>query len=579
MSRFVSQELRWLFRQMRPLWQLQVLSLVSIVASSLLTIACPLILKWLIDEVLVRKQGGLLLFGTMAYGLSLSGQLAFSYCGFFLSYWALERLGFRVRMGRLRQLHRASAAYHEDHPVGEIQFRLEQDVDRIGELGADMLPTVLRMVAMGVMVLTTMALLDLRLTLLVVPLLPVFYAVQRKYFAELRARADAAQKAMGGISSLLQEHLTGMVQLRLLNRTGFHGRKVARLVADGIQARKRQRLAEIKFSASAMSVVLLGNIVILGYGGHQVIRGTLTVGGLVAFYTFVAQLLGPLMTAVDLQSRIQRVGASIRRILEIGEEEGRAPSVNTTPLTRTSQSAIEFRSVSFSHRRNRPALSDVSFIIERGEKVALVGHSGCGKSTVVQLAAGLYSPDHGAIWVEGKDIRRFQPRRLHSAVALVPQDPTMFAGTLRENLLLGKPEATRAELEDAARLAQLDDVLRRLPAGFDEPLGPLGKKLSGGEKRRVALARAVLQSPRILILDEVTGALDGLTSMLLMEQLEEYRKGRTIVLVSHQQESIAWAERIVVMDHGHILDSGNHAELIERCEVYRRLTAETMTNS
>lgn len=579
MGKLRPREFRWLLKQMKPLWWLQALSLICILAGSALTLAGPLVLKWLIDEVLVQRRGNLLLLGTAVYGLTTAGQLAFSYAGYLLSYSAVEKLVFRIKMSRLRRLHSASARYFEDTPVGEIQYRLEQDVDRIGQLGADVVPAVLRIIAMGTMVLVTMAVLNLQLTLLVVPLFPIFYLLQRRYFRRLREAADVAQAKMGEISSVVQEHLLGMVQLQLLNSTALHGRKVARLAAEGVRARMGQRGAEIRFSAASMAVIVIGSTVILGYGGREVMQGTLSVGGLVAFYSYVAQLLVPLSSAVDLQSRIQRIGTSIRRILEIGEEKKSETGRRRACTNGSSAAALEFDSVSFSHRRNRLVLDNVNITIYEGEKIALVGHSGCGKTTIANLAAGLYVPDQGKILVQGQELDDIGCRGLRSLISLVPQDPVLFNATLRENLLYGNPRATNRELNMAVEVAQLEDVLRRLPGGFDEHLGPLGKKLSGGEQKRVALARALLQERRILIMDEVTGALDSVTSSRLMAALEQLCEGRTVILISHEPSTMAWAGRIIVLEHGRITDQGSHLELSVRCDLYQRLYAGMAENS
>lgn len=579
MKTVCSREVRWLLKQMKPLWWLQGFSVICILAGSALALAGPLVLKWLIDGVLAEGRSNLLLVGTLVYGVTTAGQLGFRYAGYLLSYSAVEKLVFRVKMGRLRRLHSTSARYFEDTPIGEIQYRLEQDVDRIGELGADIVPAVLRIIAMGAMVLVTMAVLNLRLTLLVLPLLPIFYLLQKRYFLRLREAADLVQGKMGEISSAVQEHLLGMIQLQLLNRTALHGKKLARLAAGGVRARMKQRGAEIQFSAASMAIIVLGSTVILGYGGREVMHGALTVGGLVAFYSYVAQLLGPLSSAVDLQSRVQRVGTSIRRILEIGEGERGATAARKACANGASKAALEFDSVSFSHRRNRLVLDNLSMTVYEGEKIALVGHSGCGKTTIAHLAAGLYVPDNGRIRVEGRELDSIGRRCLRSLISLVPQDPVLFNATLRENLLYGNPRATSRELDMAVEAAQLEDVLRRLPGGFDEHLGPLGKKLSGGEKKRVALARALLQEPRILILDEVTGALDSVTSGRLMAALEQFNQGRTVISISHKPATMTWADRIVVLEHGRVTDQGSHLELSVRCNLYQRLYAGTAEDS
>src|SRR6266849_2651289 len=523
MRSVMSPEIRWLGRQVLPLMRLNLLGLFSIVAASVMTLLDPLIIKWLIDEALAKGNVALLLLGAIGFGAAYFGQLAFSYATYLVGFVVSQKMIFRIRVALIRRLHVLSARYYENTPVGEILYRVEQDVDRVGDLGGDVLPSVIRMAIVAVMVLVTMGVLNLRLTLMVVPLLPLFYFLQRRYLSPLTAAAESTQQQMGVISSFLQEHLFGMLQLQLLNRTGTHGRKFARSLAAGAKVQTAQRLAEVRFSAASMSVIVLGSTLILGFGGYDVIRHRLTVGGLVAFYSYVIRLFEPMSVAVDLQSRLQRVGASIRRIVEVvGNEE--VVACNGQPkqrLTRESGAQLEFREVCFSYGR-RTVLDCLSFCVGRGEKVALVGISGCGKSTIGHLARRLYDPDAGSVLIDGMDLRDLGQRNLRSVVTVVPQEPVLFDATMRENLLYGDPSATSRDLEQVVSLAQLHDVIRKLPRGLEEPLGPMGRKLSGGEKKRVALARAFLQRPQILILDEVTSALDGPTAASLLEALDHF---------------------------------------------------------
>jgi ATP-binding cassette subfamily B protein len=324
--------------------RLNLLGLLSIVAASVLTLLDPLIIKWLIDEALAKRSVGLLLLGAIGFGAAYFGQLVFSYAAYLVGFVVSQKMIFRVRVALIRRLHILSARYYENTPVGETLYRVEQDVDRVGELGGDVLPSLIRMVIVGVMVLVTMGVLNLRLTLMVVPLLPLFYFLQRRYLGALTVAAESTQQQMGVISSFLQEHLFGMLQLQLLNRTGTHGRRFARSLAAGAKLQTAQRLAEVRFSAASMSVIVLGSMLILGYGGYDVIRNQLTVGGLVAFYSYVIRLFEPMSVAVDLQSRLQRVGASIRRIVEIvGNEEVIAGNgQGTQRLTRESGARLEF---------------------------------------------------------------------------------------------------------------------------------------------------------------------------------------------------------------------------------------------
>src|SRR5229473_6670906 len=573
MREVVTSEIRWLGRQVLPLIRLNLLALLSIVGASVLTLLDPLIIKWLIDDALAKQSVPSLLLGVIGFGAAYFGQLAFSYGSYLIGFVVSQKMIFRIRVALIRRLHVLSARYYENTPVGEILYRVEQDVDRVGELGGDVLPSVIRMAVVAVMVLVTMGVLNIRLTLMVVPLLPLFYFLQRRYLSPLTVAAETTQRQMGVISSFLQEHLFGMLQLQLLNRTGTHGRKFARSLAAGAKVQTAQRLAEVRFSAASMSVIVLGSTLILGFGGYDVIRHRLTVGGLVAFYSYVIRLFEPMSAAVDLQSRLQRVGASIRRIVEVvGNEEVIASNEQRTQrLTRESGARLEFREVSFSYGRGRTVLDSLSFRVSRGEKVALVGISGCGKSTIGHLATRLYDPDAGSVLISSMDLRHLGQHNLRSVVTVVPQEPILFDATMRENLLYGDPSATSHDLERVVSLAQLEDVIRKLPRGFEEPLGPMGRKLSGGEKRRVALARAFLQRPRILILDEVTSGLDGPTVARILEALDHFRHGRSVVLISHKASAISWADRIVVLDRGEVVDQGRHGELMHRCELYRSL--------
>jgi ABC-type multidrug transport system fused ATPase/permease subunit len=363
-----------------------------------------------------------------------------------------------------------------------------------------------------------------------------------------------------------------MMQLQLLNRTGMQARKFARLTAKGAQLQIQQRATEMVFGAASVSVIVLGMGLILGYGGYEVTRGVLTVGGLVAFYGYVFRLFAPVSIAIDLQSRLQRVGVSIRRIEEITDRrqkpDGRS---NAVPLRQDIKPDLEFRSVWFAYNRDRPVLREMSFRVEAGETVALVGLNGSGKSTIGLLATGLYDPDAGSILVGGHDIHDVNRRSLRAYVTLVPQDPLMFDETIRQNLLYGSPGATGRDLDAVAALTQFDRVLQRLPRGLDEPLGPLGNSLSGGERKRLALARTLLQQPKILIVDEITSSLDAPSAAGLLEGLDLFRRSRTLVVVSHRRATILWADRILVVENGAIADSGKHRELMNRCEAYRKI--------
>jgi ABC-type multidrug transport system fused ATPase/permease subunit len=276
--------------------------------------------------------------------------------------------------------------------------------------------------------------------------------------------------------------------------------------------------------------------------------------------------------AVDIYSRLQRAGASIRRVLEVKNE---APTVVDLPgavaLGSSTRGTVSLENVTFGYCDGPPVLSDLSFSVEPGERVAIVGASGSGKSTIARLIPRQYDPCSGSVTIDGQDVRSLQIKSLRSAVGLVPQDTVLFDATLKENLLYGNPSASPEALVRAAEIAQLWEVIRELPMEWDEPLGPRGARLSGGQRQRIAIARAILRDPQVLILDEATSALDSETERDLLAALESFLYSRTCIIVSHRLSTVLAADRILVLDGGEIVEEGTHKELYERIGVYRRL--------
>jgi ABC-type multidrug transport system fused ATPase/permease subunit len=566
-----SSAVNWLARYVRPLASLAIADLTCMIVGSSISLLDPLVVKWLIDIALPKHDLRLVLLGTLVFCAVYLGSLGTNYLASFVSCVLTQKMVFRIRVSLLRQIHALPACRHETSSVGDKLYRIEQDVDRVAELSGDILPLTIQMVLMGIMVLVTMGILNWHLTALVVPTLPIFYLLQRRYATKLKDAADQVQSQSGKINAFLQEHLAGMLQLQLLNRTGTQARKFARLAAKGAQLQIQQRATEMAFGGASVSVIVLGMGLILGYGGYEVTRGALTIGGLVAFYGYVFRLFAPVSIAIDLQSRLQRVGASVRRIEELTSRRQLDERVATVPLGSGIKPDLEFRSVWFAYDEDRPVLRNISFRVEAEETVALVGLNGSGKSTIGLLATRLYNPDAGSILMGGMDIQDIDRRSLRGGITLVPQDPFLFDETIRENLLYGNPCATASDLDAVAALTQLDGVLQRLPRGLDEPLGPLGSRLSEGERKRLALARTLLQQPKILIVDEITSSLDAPSATGLLEGLDLFRRARTLVVVSHRPATILWADRILVVHDGVIIDSGQHSELLVRCEAYRRI--------
>lgn len=532
----------------------------------------PLLIKWLIDTVLPRKDFQLLMMVAIGFFLIYAGRLGCAALARLVSFRAVQSLAFRIRMDILEQMNRLSANYHETTLVGDKMYRIEQDVDQVAELGSGLVPSVLQTGFSAIFVVTTMSLLNLRLTCALLPLLPLFL-VFRKYFEKrLRAASESVQRRSSEESSFLQEHLSHVVQIQLLHQeksqmAAFVERATARLSALNHRAS-----SEILFATCYTGVISLGAVAVLSYGGYQVFIGTLTIGGLVAFYSYLFRLFEPLNVAIEMYSRLNRLGASVRRILAV---------INTVPmvmdgpasaaLSSSVKGRVDLRNVDFNYRDGARVLDKLNLQVAAGERIALVGASGSGKSTIAKLIARVYDVTGGVVQFDGIDVRKIKLESLRSRVCYLMQDAVLFDRTLRENLLLGNPNATEQQLVQAVEIADLSNVVNRLPLGLETRVGPGGNTLSGGERQRVAIARAVLQNPTVIVLDESTSALDAPTEKEIFRRLNLHFHNQTILFISHRISALIWVDRIVVLSGGAIEQQGSHERLIRGGGLYTRL--------
>jgi ABC-type multidrug transport system fused ATPase/permease subunit len=553
MSLRQNSEITWLAARVRPFLRLHVGSYFFILVSSVLVLFDPLIVRFLIDDVIPRRRIAWLPLVALAFLFTYMARLGADSAAGMLNFRAVQKMIFRSRLSLLRHLQRLSAEYHDNRPLGDTLHRLQSDVDQVATLSGEVIPSGLRMITVFTLVVSTMLVLNSRLTLIVLPLVPLFVLVRRRFHDRLRNASDSVQEQTGKVIGFLEEHLSSIVQVQLLACEQREARRFARLSGSAMRAQVQRRITELFFSALLYLIIVVGMASVLCYGGYLVIAGRLTAGSLVAFYGYTLQLFIPLYGVVDIYSKLQRAGASIRRLMEITEAQASLPErPDAVELGARCAGVVELRDVSFGYALDRSVLSNVTMRVAGGERVAIAGRSGHGKSTLAKLVARLYDARSGTVLIEGNDVRALKLKSLRSSVIFVPQDPVLFDVTLRENLLYGNAAATVAEIERVAQLAQLETVIRKLPLGWDEPLGPRGNRLSGGERQRVALARALLQHPKVLILDECTSALDALTERRLLDNLDEFLQGVTTIVISHRASPTRWANRVIDLDRDNI---------------------------
>lgn len=558
---FLGPEWQWLWREVRPFWGYQAANLCCIFVFSVLMMGVPLLMRWVIDDILPARRWGALAVASILFFVFYVGRVLLSAGGNLINRLGVRRMVFRLRTRLLDRLQSLPASFHGRHPVGELVQRLERDVTVVSELGSDIIPSVIRMVVETVMTLAAMAYLDWHLAVLVVPLMPLSLHVQRRYRSLLRRSAEEVREASGYQSSLLNEILTGVIQLQLLGAERRLLRRYAHLNLVTMNRQMRQRKQELLYTVLEMSIIGLGTALIIGYGGARAIQGTLSAGTLVAFYGYISNIFAPMQEAVGLNARVQRVHAGIHRLVALEQEPTAIQdAAEAVPLPLPPR-VLKCRNVSFGYAPSKRALREVDFEARAGERIALVGESGGGKSTLLKLFARLYDPDEGSIEMDGRDIRAVQLRSLRQAISFVPQDPILFQGTVRDNLRYGCPAATPDEIAEAAWIACFAEVVERLPKGWDTELGPMGAGLSGGERQRLAIARALLQRRSVLILDEATSALDPATEHTLLSRLERWCDGRTVITASHRLSNARWADRVVVMNRGAVAGSGAYEDI------------------
>jgi ATP-binding cassette subfamily B protein/subfamily B ATP-binding cassette protein MsbA len=472
-------------------------------------------------------------------------------------------------------LQRLSLRFHYQRQSGDLVRRVTTDSGCIRELVLGVYMPALTSLASLLVMFAVMWYLNPLLS--VIALLAAFpMPVLILYLTpRMTERTYVEQEYEGQLMALAEQTLTGLPVVQAFAQEGREEQRFRDLSRRTIKAYLRTITAELQFTVGVSSATAVGTAVMMGVGGLQVLNGTLSVGSLLVFLTYLTALYGPMETLAYLSSSFASASARARRVLEIldtDQEVKDAPGARVLATHPSGQAGhLCFEGVSFGYDTGREVLHDISLDVPPGEMVALVGPTGAGKTTLVSLIPRFFDPWQGRILLDGTDIRDIQVASLRNQVSLVLQDPFLLPLTAGENIAYGRPEASQEEIIAAAVAANADGFIRDLPQGYDTQLGERGATLSGGQKQRLAIARALLKDAPVLILDEPTAALDAQTESFLLEALERLMQGRTTFIIAHRLSTIRNADRIVVIEDGSLAETGTHRQLIAANGSYKSL--------
>jgi ABC-type multidrug transport system fused ATPase/permease subunit len=562
-------EMRWLSREVRPFLRWHLASFLCISAGSVLSLLAPLVLKWLIDVVLPSRTTGPLLLAVSLMFFCYQGRAVFASVGGYLTIIAAQRLALNLRRRLLRHLDMLSPAYHESNPVGASLYPLTEPVDEIAYFGSDLVPSILRTVMAAVLTLGTMLILNRRLTLAVLPLVPAFLLTRRRYHKQLEKHSEQLQTDQIRWSTFVQEHLSSIIPIQLLRKEHRQEREAFRLLGAKTRSLNQLFRTGVSFSFFTSLTTAFAMTAVVGYGSWNVLSGTLTVGGLVAFYSYLTQLFEPLSGVAETYVRAQKTFASIRQVREVFAL--RPDIVNHPDAIRfVSQQGcpIELAGVRFRYPTGRGSLSIDKLQISSGEMVAVVGENGAGKSTLAKLLARFYDVQAGAILIAGRDIREYTIDSLREHVCYVPPQPALFDMTIAGNLRIGRTMASESELYEALEMAGLASWVAGLDTGLCQKVGPEGVQLSRGQGQALGLARTILMAPQILILDEATSSLDAISEQRILKKLRQALSHSTIIVISHRLSTMSVVERVVLVHEGRVIEDDARNSLQHRRSAY-----------
>ena len=552
-------------------WTFGLSLLLSLLATGV-SLTLPMGVRALLDQALGAKNAQLLHLLTLSLLALFVVRFALSYLGTYLLLVAGERVGIDLRTKLFGHLQLLDLPFYQAHRVGDLVSRITTDCASIRTAVNENLAATAMALIQVLASIVIMMFLNWRLGVVVLALAPVTTLLSSRFGPKLQQLSRQAVDSVARAIGFAQEVLAGILVVKAFDRTDHETDRFRNLLTSVFAITKRSAKVNSLFRSLINLVGSAANIAIFWYGGLEVMAGRLTIGDLVAFLFYsqtVSQGIGQVAQQFGDLSRMVGSSERVFEILDLPSAMANQPGARSPSKV---EGRIEFRNVSFAYQAHLPLVLDgASFAVNRGETVGIVGLSGGGKSTLLQLLCRLYDPTRGQVLLDDQDYRELDLSWLRQQVALVSQDTYLFSGTVRENIRYGRLEAADEEIIKAARDANAEEFILRLPQTYDTEVGERGVKLSGGQKQRIALARALVKAAPILVLDEATSAVDSISEKLIQDALEKNRGLRTTLIVAHRLATIRSADRIFVLEGGRFVESGLHDELMQQENAYYQL--------